>query len=143
MKKLMGLLLVGTLLATTGCKNIFRAYRIDIVQGQVINQEQAEQIKPGMTPAQVRYVLGTPVITDTLNPQRWDYPYRFLPGTYSRDAGLEKVPHRRYTVFFANGVVERTEIDGTLPSKATSLPGSRDSAVRATETTRKEEAQRP
>lgn len=142
-KKLMGLLLVGTLLATTGCKNIFRSYRIDIVQGQVVTQEQADQIKPGMTPAQVRYVLGTPLITDTLNPQRWDYEYRFLPGTYSRDAGLVKVPHRRFSVFFADGVVTKTEADGALPSKTTSLPGSKDSAVRATDTTRKEDAQRP
>lgn len=136
-------LMLGTLLATAGCKNIFRAYRIDIVQGQPVTQEQFAQLKPGMTPAQVRYVLGTPLITDTLNPQRWDYAYRFIPGTYSRDAGLPEVPVRRMTVFFAKGVMDRIELDGTLPSRTTVLPGSKDSAVRASDTTLKEQAKQP
>jgi len=142
-KTLLTTLMVGTLLATTGCKNIFRAYRIDIVQGQPVTREQADQLKPGMTPAQVRYVLGTPVVTDTLNPQRWDYAYKFIPGTYSRDAGLKDVPHRRLTVFFTNGVLERVETDGELPARVAALPGSKDSAVRASETTLKEQAKTP
>ncbi len=139
-KKLMAALIVGALLATTGCKNIFRAYRIDVVQGQAITQEQVDQLRPGMTPAQVRYILGTPLVTDTLSPSRWDYAYRFLPGTYSKEAGIEKVPHRRLSVFFVTGVVDHVEIDGTLPTKAPSLPASKDSAVRTTEST---EAQIP
>lgn len=131
---------VTTTLATSGCKNLFRAYRIDIVQGQTVTKEQADQIKAGMTPAQVRYALGTPLITDTLNPSRWDYTYRFIPGTYAKESKLSPVPHRRFSVFFAAGVVERTELDGDLPVKNTSLPGSQDSAVRANETTTLEQA---
>ena len=129
-----------TTLATSGCKNLFRAYRIDIVQGQTVTQEQAEQIKAGMTPAQVRYVLGTPLVTDTLNPGRWDYAYKFIPGTYARESKIAAVPHRRFSVIFAAGVVERTESDSALPTKATSLPGSKDSAVRANDTTVREQA---
>lgn len=140
-KKLMVALIVGALLATSGCKNIFRAYRIDIVQGQAITQEQVDQLRPGMTPAQVRYILGTPLVTDTLNPSRWDYAYRFIPGTYSKTAGLDKVPHRRLSVFFVTGVVDHVEIEGTLPTKVQSLPASKDSAVRATEAGT--EAQKP
>lgn len=132
-KKLMAALLVTAVLATAGCKNVFRAYRIDIVQGQSVTQEQVEQLKPGMTPAQVRYLLGTPLVTDTLNPTRWDYAYRFIPGTYAQEAGLDKVPHRRLTVIFTAGVVERTEIDGKIPARTQSLPASKDSAVRTTE----------
>lgn len=132
-KKLMAALIVGALLATTGCKNIFRAYRIDIVQGQAVTQDQVDQLKPGMTPAQVRYLLGTPLVTDTLNPSRWDYAYRFIPGTYAKEAGLTKVPHRRLSIFFVNGLVEHVEIEGQLPTKAPSLPASKDSAVRASE----------
>jgi len=49
-KILLAGLVAGTLLISTGCSNIFRAYRIDVVQGQVVTQEQVEQIKPGMTP---------------------------------------------------------------------------------------------
>lgn len=132
-KKLMAALIVGAMLATTGCKNIFRAYRIDIVQGQAITQEQVDQLRPGMTPAQVRYILGNPLVTDTLSPSRWDYPYRFLPGTYAKEAGMEKVPHRRISVFFVNGLLEHVEVDGSLPAKPVSLPASQDSAVRTTE----------
>ncbi|WP_158249239.1 outer membrane protein assembly factor BamE, partial [Amnimonas aquatica] len=113
-RKLMAAMLIGAVLATAGCKNVFRAYRIDVVQGQAITQSQAEQIKAGMTPAQVRYILGTPLVTDTLSPSRWDYPYRFLPGTYALEKGSEKVPHRAFSVFFSNGVVERTAISGGL-----------------------------
>jgi len=129
-----------TTLATSGCKNLFSAYRIDIVQGQTVTQEQADQIKVGMTPAQVRYVLGTPLVTDTLNPNRWDYAYKFIPGTYARESKIEAVPHRRFSVIFAAGVVLRTESDSALPAKATSLPGSKDSAVRANDTTVREQA---
>ena len=131
---------VTTTLATTGCKNLFRAYRIDIVQGQTVTQEQAEQIKAGMTPAQVRYVLGTPLVTDTLNPNRWDYTYKFIPGTYAIEGKVAAVPHRRFSVIFAAGVVLSTESDSALPSKVASLPGSKDSAVRANDTTVREQA---
>lgn len=143
-RKLMTVIMITaiatTTLATSGCKNLFRAYRIDVVQGQTITQEQAEQIKAGMTPAQVRYVLGTPLVTDTLTPNRWDYAYKFIPGTYALESNLKEVPHRRLSVFFAAGVVERTEVAGELPAKAISLPGSQDSAVRANDTTVREQA---
>ncbi|MES3041451.1 MAG: outer membrane protein assembly factor BamE [Pseudomonadota bacterium] len=129
-----------TTLATSGCKNLFRAYRIDVVQGQTVTQEQADQIKTGMTPAQVRYVLGTPLVTDTLNPSRWDYAYKFIPGTYALESKIAAVPHRRFSVIFSAGVVERTESDSALPAKTASLPGSKDSAVRANDTTVREQA---
>lgn len=140
-KKLLAIALGAAVLSTVGCKNVFRAYRIDVVQGQTITSEQADKIKIGMSPAQVRYVLGSPLITDTLNPTRWDYTYRFLPGTYAKEAGLEKVPHRRLSVFFANGVVANIDREGRLPSTTTSLPNSKDGAVRTTESTL--ESQRP
>lgn len=142
-KTLIAALMVSAILATSGCKNLFRAYRIDIVQGQSITQEEVAQLKPGMTPAQVRFILGTPLITDTLNPSRWDYAYRFLPGTYAKDAKLPEVPHRRFTVFFVNGVMDHTETDGVLPSKPLSLPASKDSSIRSTDTNLKEDAAKP
>jgi len=50
-------------------------YRIDIVQGNVLTRDQVEQIKPGMTRAQVRDVLGTPLIADLFHANRWDYVF--------------------------------------------------------------------
>ncbi len=50
-------------------------YRIDIQQGNVITQEMVDKLKPDMTKAQVRFVLGTPLIVDTFRDNRWDYFY--------------------------------------------------------------------
>lgn len=140
-KKLLVIALTAAVLSTAGCKNVFSAYRIDVVQGQAVTSEQADKVKNGMTPAQVRYVLGSPLITDTLNPTRWDYAYRFIPGTYAKEAGIDKVPHRRLSVFFSDGVVARIDREGQLPSSAPALPGSKDGAVRTTQSGL--ESQRP
>jgi len=66
-------ILAASLLA--GC-SIPGVYRIDIQQGNQITQEMVDQLKPGMTEKQVRFVLGTPLIRDSFHPNRWDYVYR-------------------------------------------------------------------
>ena len=50
-------------------------YRIDVEQGNIVTQEMADQLRPGMSKRQVRFILGTPLVEDTFNPQRWDYIY--------------------------------------------------------------------
>ncbi len=50
-------------------------YKIDVEQGNIINQEIVDQLKPGMSRRQVRFILGTPLVEDTFNAQRWDYHY--------------------------------------------------------------------
>lgn len=50
-------------------------YRIDIEQGNIITQEMVDQLKPGMSRRQVRFILGTPLVEDTFNQSRWDYRY--------------------------------------------------------------------
>lgn len=52
-------------------------YRIDVQQGNVVTQESISKLKAGMTRAQVKFVLGTPLVTDTFHPDRWDYFYKF------------------------------------------------------------------
>lgn len=49
------------------------AYKIDIQQGNVITQKMIDQLRPGMTRAQVQYVMGTSLLPDTFNSNRWDY----------------------------------------------------------------------
>lgn len=61
---------------------VITPYRIDIVQGNVVTKEQLERVKPGMTRAQVRDVLGTPLIADPFHAARWDYVFTIRrPGT--------------------------------------------------------------
>ena len=50
-------------------------YRIDVEQGNIVTQEMADQLQPGMSKRQVRFILGTPLIEDSFNLDRWDYPY--------------------------------------------------------------------
>jgi outer membrane protein assembly factor BamE len=50
-------------------------YRVEIVQGNVVTKEQLAQVKPGMTRAQVRDALGSPLLTDVFHEARWDYVF--------------------------------------------------------------------
>lgn len=50
-------------------------YTIDVEQGNIVTQELADQLQPGMSRRQVRFILGTPLVEDTFNQDRWDYPY--------------------------------------------------------------------
>jgi len=55
-------------------------YRIDIQQGNVVTQDMLNRLEKGMEKRKVRLVLGTPLITDTFNQERWDYLYSFQKG---------------------------------------------------------------
>ncbi len=71
------------LLALAGC-TIPGVYKIDIQQGNVVTQDMIDQLRPGMTRRQVRFVMGSPLITDTFHPNRWDYLYAIKPGGGTR-----------------------------------------------------------
>lgn len=88
------LALLGGLL-TAGCSNFSfpGVYKLDIQQGNLITQEMVDQLQPGMTAAQVRYILGTPLLVDTFNQRRWEY-------LYSMQAGSEARTQERLTVYF-------------------------------------------
>ena len=64
-------------LTLSGCSSLIfpGVYRIQVPQGNVINEEMVAKLKPGMTRRQVRFVMGTPLIEDTFNKNRWDYVY--------------------------------------------------------------------
>jgi outer membrane protein assembly factor BamE len=57
-----------------------KPYKMDIHQGNVITAEMREKLKLGMSKQQVRYVLGTPLISDAFHGNRWDYVYRHEQG---------------------------------------------------------------
>lgn len=70
--------LAGLVLLLSGCssvKNALSFYDIEKQQGNVVTQEMINQLKPGMTEEQVRFILGNPLIVDTFTPNRWDYVY--------------------------------------------------------------------
>jgi outer membrane protein assembly factor BamE len=68
-------------------------YRIDVEQGNIITQETVDQLKPGLSRRQVRYILGTPLVEDPFNRDRWDY-------AYVKRNGLDILAEAHVTVFF-------------------------------------------
>jgi outer membrane protein assembly factor BamE len=68
-------------------------YKIDVEQGNIVTQEMADQLQPGMSRRQVRFILGTPLVEDTFNQNRWDYPY-------VKRNGLDVLSESRLTVMF-------------------------------------------
>ncbi|HEX2011175.1 MAG TPA: outer membrane protein assembly factor BamE, partial [Roseateles sp.] len=50
-------------------------YRVEVVQGNVLTKEQVARVKPGMGRAQVRDLLGSPLLTDIFHDNRWDYAF--------------------------------------------------------------------
>ncbi|MCC8393983.1 outer membrane protein assembly factor BamE [Paraburkholderia sp. MMS20-SJTR3] len=85
-------------------------YRITVVQGNFVSQEMASQMKVGMTRAQARQVLGTPLLTDMFHADRWDYVFYFKRGNTSI------VQQRDFVVFFSGDVVTHWTGGEDLPS---------------------------
>ncbi len=79
---LSSLTLVG-LFALAGC-SFPGVYKVDIQQGNVVTQDMIDQLRPGMSRTQVRFIMGNPLITDTFHANRWDYLYSIQPGGHAR-----------------------------------------------------------
>jgi len=106
--------LVG-LLALAGC-SFPGVYKIDIQQGNVVTQDMIDQLRPGMTRRQVRFIMGNPLLTDTFHADRWDYLYSLQPG------GGERQQERVSVIF--NGNDQLVSLSGDF------MPGvSRDEAI--------------
>jgi len=90
-------------------------YRMEIQQGNFIDQEMVSKLKPGMTREQVRFVLGTPLVADIFHADRWDYVFTRRP------QGRDEVESRRVSVFFKDGRLARIEGDIVAPQPSASL----------------------
>ncbi|GAB3281676.1 outer membrane protein assembly factor BamE [Parahaliea aestuarii] len=69
------LLLIAISLSGCGALGFPGVYKIDVEQGNLVNQDMVDQLQPGMSRRQVRFILGTPLVEDPFNQSRWDYPY--------------------------------------------------------------------
>ncbi|MFC6632943.1 outer membrane protein assembly factor BamE [Microbulbifer taiwanensis] len=101
------ILAIAGLCALLGACSLFKfpgVHRIEVQQGNIITQEMVDQLKPGMTRRQVRFVLGTPLLEDTFNPNRWDYLNRV------RDPKGE-VSQKRFSVYFNGDMLIATSGD--------------------------------
>ena len=88
---------------------IITPYRVEVVQGNVVTSEQAALVKPGMSRAQVRDILGSPLLTDVFHADRWDYVFTI------RRQGAE--PQQRNVVVLFDGEVLKRIDAPALPAE--------------------------
>jgi outer membrane protein assembly factor BamE len=100
-RRVLAVLGAAALLLVSGC-----VYRVAVQQGNYLDEKQLEQLQTGMTRAQVRFLLGTPMLPDAFDSSRWDYVY------YLKVGRLQKADQRRLSVFFADDKVARVERSG-------------------------------
>ena len=95
----------GPLIAVAAFALAACVYRIDIQQGNLLDEEDVNQVDLGMTRSQVQFLLGTPMVSDSFHRDRWDYAYYYRRGR-SPDAD-----RRWVVVYFENDRVQRIDRD--------------------------------
>lgn len=122
---LLPVLLVSLL---AGCSNFkIGPHRIDVQQGNALDQDNLARLKTGLTRSQVRFLLGTPLIVDPFRDDRWDYVYVF------HKAG-RLTEQKRVSLFFEGDLLARIEGDLPVAESAPDLapPPAASDGVQAT-----------
>ena len=112
----LGAVLMAALLGSQGC-----VYRLTIQQGNFLESKDLDRVASGMTRVQVRALLGTPMVADPFQSNRWDYVY------YAKGSRLKDPYLRQFTVYFEEDKVVRidrsdakgpeTPVEGTVETK--------------------------
>ena len=100
-------LITGCAKRSDGSVKIPLVYRVDIQQGNVIDQSMINRLESGMSKAKVRFIMGTPLLMDPFHSNRWDYIYSLEPGDGERE-------QRRVSIFFNNDKL--THLEGDITS---------------------------
>jgi outer membrane protein assembly factor BamE len=121
MRAFLPILLVALL---SGCSSwgFPGVYRIDVEQGNIVTQEMVDQLDPGMTRRQVRYILGTPLLQDSFNRSRWDYVYTVRNGNTLKQED-------RLSVYFEGENL--THFTSTIPASMEEQVEETETAVQA------------
>jgi len=99
-----------------GCSSVnLGPHRIDVQQGNALDQENVARLKPGLNRSQVRFLLGTPLVVDPFRTDRWDYVYVFYK------AG-KLAEQKRISLFFDGEILAR--IEGDFPVAEPVVPPS-------------------
>jgi outer membrane protein assembly factor BamE len=104
-----------------GCAEVptipgFTPFRMEIQQGNFVDQEMVSRLKPGMSRDQVRFILGTPLVADVFHADRWDYVFSRRP------QNSKQLEQRRLSVFFEDNKLKR--LDGDVVPSGTASEGS-------------------
>ena len=99
--KLKALTLLITVLLLANC-SVPRIFQVVISQGNLVDQEMLDKLEVGMTESQVKFVMGTPLISDTFYPDRWDYFTSVIQGENT-------FTNQKITLFFQEDKLIRWE----------------------------------
>jgi outer membrane protein assembly factor BamE len=104
-----------------GCSEVptipgFTPYKMEIQQGNFVDQDMVSRLKAGMSREQVRFILGTPLVVDVFHADRWDYVFSRRP------VGGGGLQQRRVSVFFQDGKLARVEGDVVPQASAEATP---------------------
>jgi len=109
------LVLAACLFGLTAC---IKPYQAPVQQGNIINNNDLKEIRYGMSKEEVLYILGTPMVTDPFNTERWDYFYS------QKDRNKNQTTSRSVTAMFENdklvelkGDVDLSNIESLEPSR--------------------------
>jgi len=97
MKSITIILSLLFMLMTSSC-----VYKTPVQQGNVLIQDDVDEVRPGMSKRQIAIILGTPAIADPFNQNRWDYV-----NTYKLKGKIDEV--KRLTLFFKEDKLVKTE----------------------------------
>ena len=84
----------------SGC--IFAPYHVEVPQGNLVSKEMLAQLELGMTPEQVKFIMGTPVLNTDLDPDQWLYYYR-------NTVGGQKLTEQTITLTFQDGLLSKIQ----------------------------------
>lgn len=97
-------------------------HKIDIQQGNILTQEMLSQLRPGMDKKKILFIMGSPIIEDTFNANRWDYVYTYMPGG-------GQVERRSITLVFADDKLAHVEGDVLPATEELTIAGYTDMTV--------------
>ncbi len=102
--------ILALILSLTACSVAQKlVYRIDVPQGNYLEQAQVAKIKIGMTKTQIQYLLGSPALEDPFNNDNWYYVF------IQRKAYEAPQQHTLIVNFNKMGVVTNFDLDKPLP----------------------------
>ena len=90
-------------------------HKIDVQQGNYVTQDLVDKLQPGMTKAEVKGILGTPLLTDAFHANRWDYFFSNKPNRMPEERS-------RVSIFFKDEKLVEVQGSGrpvgTSPSRS-------------------------
>jgi len=113
----LSLLSLPLMSCSTAVEYVPYVYKIDVNQGNVIDQTMIDQLRPNMTKKQVLFIMGSPMLVDFFHQNRWDY-------VYSTKKGGNESEQKTIAIFFENDQLKNIQGDFRPSSTPVAKPSA-------------------